>query len=79
MMDWPASTMIGRSMGIDVSGNKHQSLLLSLLRTKQQDRGILFGEFEKPLMNQIINHILQLKQRHHTTKLFVDGANPEVI
>jgi hypothetical protein len=30
-------------------------------------------------MNQIINHILQLKQRHHITKLYIDGANPEVI
>jgi hypothetical protein len=31
------------------------------------------------LMNDIINHIMQLKQKHHITKLFVDGANPEVI
>jgi hypothetical protein len=30
-------------------------------------------------MNQIINHILQLKLRHHVTRIFVDGANPEVI
>ena len=35
--------------------------------------------FEKPLMNEIIDHIMQLKQRHHITKLYVDGANPEVI
>ncbi|MGB7664932.1 MAG: hypothetical protein WBL67_19535 [Nitrososphaeraceae archaeon] len=30
-------------------------------------------------MNEIINHIMQLKQRHHITKIYVDGANPEVI
>ena len=30
-------------------------------------------------MNEIINHIMQLKQRHHCTKYIVDGANPEVI
>ena len=30
-------------------------------------------------MNQIISHILQLKQKHHVTKVYVDGANPEVI
>ena len=30
-------------------------------------------------MDQIINHILQLKQKHHITKLYVDMANPEVI
>ena len=35
--------------------------------------------FEKPLMNHIINHIMKLKQRHHITKIYVDGANPEVI
>ncbi len=35
--------------------------------------------FDKPQMNQIINHILQLKQRHHITRVYVDGSNPEVI
>ena len=30
-------------------------------------------------MNEIINHIMRLKQRHHITKLYCDGANPEVI
>jgi hypothetical protein len=30
-------------------------------------------------MNYIINHIMRLKQRHHITKIYVDGANPEVI
>ena len=30
-------------------------------------------------MNYIINHIMQLKQRYHVTKIYVDGANPEVI
>ena len=39
-----------------------------------------FGvSFEKPKMNVIINHIMQLKQKHHITKIYVDGANPEVI
>jgi hypothetical protein len=35
--------------------------------------------FAKPLMNYIINHIMQLKQKHHISKIYVDGANPEVI
>ena len=30
-------------------------------------------------MNEIINHIMRLKERHHITKFYVDGANPEVI
>ena len=25
------------------------------------------------------NHIMQLKLKHHITKIYVDGANPEVI
>ena len=35
--------------------------------------------FEKPQMDGIINHIMQLKQRHHITKLYRNGAKPEVI
>ena len=35
--------------------------------------------FEKPQMNEIINHIMRLKQKHHITKIYVDGTNPEVI
>ena len=31
------------------------------------------------LMNEIINHIMRLKQKHHITKIYVDGANPEAI
>ena len=30
-------------------------------------------------MNYVINHTMQLKHRHHFTKIYVDGANPEVI
>lgn len=32
--------------------------------------------FEKPQMNEIVNRVTQLKQRHHITKIYVDGANP---
>ena len=35
--------------------------------------------FEKPQMSYVINHTMQLKHRHHFTKIYVDGANPEVI
>ena len=34
---------------------------------------------EKPQMNSIINRIMQLKHKQHCTKIYVDGANPEVI
>jgi hypothetical protein len=33
---------------------------------------------KKPQMNRIID-VMRLKQRHHLTKIYVDGANLEVI
>jgi hypothetical protein len=35
--------------------------------------------FEKPQMNEIIDYVILLKQRHRITRLYCDGANPEVI
>jgi hypothetical protein len=35
--------------------------------------------FEKPQMNEIIDYVMLLKQRHRITRLYCDGANPEVI
>ena len=35
--------------------------------------------FEKPQINVIIYYIMQLKHEHHVTRLYMDGANPEVI
>ena len=41
---------------------------------------MLYAEsFEKPQMNVIIYYIMQLKHEHHVTRLYMDGANPEVI
>ena len=41
---------------------------------------VFYGaSFDKPHMNEIINHVMQLKQHHHITKIYLDGANPEVI
>ena len=35
--------------------------------TQKQEGEVFYAEsFEKPLMNEIINHIMQLKQRHHS-------------
>jgi hypothetical protein len=80
MLDWSTSTMIGRSMGIDVSWGDTSKFAIVVTQYRNNRVEVFYAEsFEKPLMNNIINYIMQLKQRHHITKLYVDGANPEVI
>ena len=80
MMDWSTSTMIGRSMGIDVAWGDTSKFAIVITQYRNSKVEIFYAEsFDKPLMNEIINHIMQLKQRHHCTRLYVDGANPEVI
>ena len=80
MMDWSTSTMVGRSMGIDVAWGDTSKIAIVITQYRNRKVEVFYAEsFEKPLMNEIINHIMQLKQRHHCTKLYCDGANPEVI
>ena len=80
MMDWSSSTMIGRSMGIDVAWGDTSKFAIVITRYRNNKVEVFYAEsFEKPLMNEIIDHIMQLKQRHHITKIYVDGANPEII
>jgi hypothetical protein len=80
MRDWSTSTMLGRSMGIDVAWGDTSKFAIVITQYHNNKVEVFYAEsFENPQMNQIINHILQLKQRHHITKLYVDGANPEVI
>ena len=80
MMNWSTSTMVGRSMGIDVAWGDTSKFAIVITQYRNNKVEVFYAEsFEKPLMNEIINHIMQLKQRHHITKIYVDGANPEVI
>ena len=80
MMDWSTSTMVGRSMGIDVAWGDTSKFAIVITQYRNRKVEVFYAEsFEKPLMNHIINHIMKLKQRHHITKIYVDGANPEVI
>ncbi len=80
MMNWSTSTMIGRSMGIDVAWGETSKFAIVITQYRNNKVEVFYAEsFDKPQMNQIINHILQLKQRHHITRVYVDGANPEVI
>ena len=80
MIAWSESTMIGRSMGIDVAWGDTSKFAIVTTQYRNRKVEVFYAEsFEKPQMNEIINHIMQLKQRHHITKIYVDGANPEVI
>jgi hypothetical protein len=80
MLDWSTNVMIGRSMGIDVAWGDTSKFAIVITQYRNNKVEVFYAEsFEKPQMNQIINHILQLKQRHHITRVYVDGANPEVI
>lgn len=80
MLDWSTSTMMGRSMGIDVAWGDTSKFAIVITQKRNNKVEVFYAEsFDKPQMNQIINHILQLKQRHHLTRVYVDGANPEVI
>jgi hypothetical protein len=72
--------MLGRSMGIDVEWGDTSKFAIVITQYRNNKVEVFYVErFEKPQMNEIINHIIQLKQRHHITKIYMDGANPEVI
>ena len=74
MMDWPTSTMVGRSMGIDVAWGDTSKFAIVITQHRNRKVEVFYAEsFEKPQMNEI-NHIMQLKQRHHCTRLSVDGV-----
>ena len=80
MIAWSESVMIGRSMGIDVAWGDTSKFAIVSTQYRNYNVEVFYAEsFEKPQMNEIINRIMQLKQRHHITKIYVDGANPEVI
>ena len=80
MIEWSTSTMIGRSMGIDVAWGETSKFAIVITQYRNNKVEVFYAEsFDKPLMNEIINHVMQLKQRHHCTKVYVDSSNPEVI
>ena len=68
-----------KKYGIDVAWGDTSKFAIVITQYRNNKVEVFYAEsFEKPLMNEIINHIMRLKQRHHCTKVYVDGANPEV-
>ena len=67
-------------MGIDVTWGETSKFAIVITQYRNGKVEVFYAEsFEKPQVNEIINHIMQLKQKHRVTKIYVDGANPEVI
>jgi hypothetical protein len=68
MMDWSTNAMMARSMGIDVAWGDTSKFAIVITQKRNNKVEVFYAEsFDKPQMNQIINHILQLKQKHHIT------------
>ncbi len=63
MMDWSTSIMVGRSMGIDVAWGDTSKFAIVITQHRNRKVEVFYAEsFEKPQMNHIINHIMQLKE-----------------
>ena len=78
--DWNTNIMIGRSIGINVAWGETSKFAIVIIQYRNNKVEVFYAEsFEKPQMNEIISHVMQLKQRHRVTRVYVDGANPEVI
>lgn len=68
-----------KSMGIDC-GFGSSAFGIVITRISDQKIQILFAdEFERPDYNQMLDRILNLLQKYHVHKFYVDGANPEFI
>lgn len=80
MLAESSSPFYGRSMGIDPAWGTTSNFGI-VITQKRNGRAEIFHaeEISQPRMGPIIDHIMQLKQRHHVTKIYVDAANPEVI
>jgi hypothetical protein len=67
-------------MGIDVAWVDTSKFAIVITQHRNNKVEAFYAESsEKPRMNEIINHIMQLKQMHHIRKIYVAGANPELI
>ena len=67
------------SMGIDC-GFGASAFGIVITRISDQKIQILFAnEFERPDYNEMLDRILNLLQKYHVHKFYVDGANPEFI
>ena len=65
--------MIGRSMGIDVAWGSTSRFAIMITQFRNNKVEIFHAEnFGQPLMNEIIDYVMQLKHKHHSTRVYVD-------
>ena len=80
MMDWSTSTMVGRSMGIDVAWGDTSKFAIVITQYRNNKVEVFYAEELRETVDERDHQSHhELKQRHHITKIYVDGANPEVI
>lgn len=81
MMDHSTSSYYGRSMGLDPAwGSTGSNFGVVVTQYRNQRIEIFHAEaIHAPYFGDVMEHVMQLKQTHHITKIYVDGSAPEVI
>jgi hypothetical protein len=80
IMDWSASTMVGRSMGIDPGWGTESEFGIAITQKRNNRIEVFHCEsLPKPRFNDAIDRVMQLKQQHHITKLYIDGSAANVV
>lgn len=80
MLEASTSSFFGRSMGIDPAWGSDSQFAIVITQYRNNRVEVFHAEsVTQPYFQDIINRIMELKMRHHVTRLYIDGANPEVI
>lgn len=81
MLESSTSTFYGRSMGLDPAwGASGSNFGIVITQYRNQRVEVIYAEeVRNPYFNDVMNRVMQLKQTHHITKIYVDGSAPEVI
>jgi hypothetical protein len=80
MLAASTSTYYGRSMGIDPAWGTDSQFAIVITQYRNNKVEIFHAEsVTQPYFADIINRIMELKMRHHVSKIYIDGANPEVV
>jgi hypothetical protein len=69
------STLYGRAMGVDQGfGSSDFAIVITQFRDNLI-KVIYADEFERPLHNQMIEHIIRLNNKHHVGRIFIVASN----
>jgi hypothetical protein len=81
MQESSTSAYYGRSMGLDPAwGSTGSNFGICITQYRNQRVEVIRADnIHAPYFNDVINHIMQLKQTYHITKIYVDASSPEVI